>query len=433
MKVYPTLQPSPLPPRAVPSAVRNWQVGQLVQATAATDSQRGQALLQIGNTTVRAQVPFEVRAGQSLALEVVEKGPVPLLRPAPQQTATTEQFRAAVRAALPRQAPLPPLLANLGALAMDKPGIPTPDSVRQAARELFRRLPERREVSTVQGLRRAVGNSGVQLEAKLAAEARGQAPADTKGDVKAGLLRLRQSLEAALARAPAKAARPAGRGTPIQPPAPVSGRPLPPASLSARPPAAAPPGPRGTALLPPLGQIQPRAQPQATPSLLRGVDMGAVLRGLLGEVEGALARTQVQQLAPQQPDGDSRLVWLLEMPVRREQGTDLFHLRVQRDCEGKHGQEGEPEQWTVVLAFDLPGLGPVHAQITVRDKQVATRFRTAHATTAELFRRHLDELSERLDKAGLQTTKLSCHTGLPPEPEPSPPTDTQDHLLSEQA
>jgi hypothetical protein len=111
--------------------------------------------------------------------------------------------RAAAADAVPRQAGLAPLMADVRAV-LDRPD--TPPEVRSAGEDLMARLPRAFEVSTARGLQKAVEQSGVFLEARLARSATsapdGQAPPVSPGaDLKAALLVFKGALSGWLARA----------------------------------------------------------------------------------------------------------------------------------------------------------------------------------------------------------------------------------------
>jgi hypothetical protein len=111
--------------------------------------------------------------------------------------------RAAAADAVPRQAGLAPLMADVRAV-LDRPD--TPPDVRSAGEDLMARLPRAFEVSTARGLKKAVEQSGVFLEARLARSATsapdGQAPPASPGtDLKAALLVFKGALSGWLARA----------------------------------------------------------------------------------------------------------------------------------------------------------------------------------------------------------------------------------------
>ncbi len=446
------LKPGSLPADASPAEVRNWRVGQVLSAVAASSDRGGSAELRIGGQTYRAQVPFTVQSGDRMLLEVIRTEGTPLLRPVGAER-SPDPVQAALRAALPRQGALTPLLANLVQLAKPQNAPPLHPLVLEAARTLFQRLATASQASTADGLRRAAANAGTQLEAKLAHAASGRTPAAPIGDdFKAGLLRLRQAAEQALRTstppAPSKAqgAAPAARAPEVRtlplaaptntPATAKNGAPTPAAAGTSNPsaPAAAATTVRVVApLLPPLSESQPQPQGRAAPfpALL---EPAKFLQGLLQQVESSLARLQLNQLASQHTDGDQRQVWMLELPVRRDQSTlDLLHLRIERENESGSGRARRQQGggWTVQVALDLDGLGPVQARIGLRNGQVSTAFQTEGEGTSELFRRHLDELRTQLEAAGLDVTAMSCQVGQT-QPPSTPPGRTSG-LLDEQA
>lgn len=121
--------------------------------------------------------------------------------PAP-ETRMARAVRVAAADAVPRQAGLAPLMANVRAV-VDRPD--TPPEVRDAGRALLAKAPEAAQLTTPQGLRQAVERSGVFLEARMARAAAAPVAeaASTPvqaGDMKAALLVFRGALSAWLAK-----------------------------------------------------------------------------------------------------------------------------------------------------------------------------------------------------------------------------------------
>ena len=198
-------------------------------------------------------------------------------------------------------------------------------------------------------------------------------------------------------------------------------------SLSGPGPAASPatPGPAtptaGTAarvLPPPLPGTVPQAQ--AVPKdAAAGKAAGILVTELLRQAEAALARLQLHQLASQPRDADrSLLEWMFDLPVRRGSDIDLWSLRLIRERETEH-DEHKParHRWSVELAFDLPGLGPVQARVQLLGAQVSTRFWVERPPARALFRQHLDTLRDLFDEAGLKVGQLDCEAAPMPEGE----------------
>ena len=163
----------------------------------------------------------------------------------------------------------------------------------------------------------------------------------------------------------------------------------------------------------------PQAQAAAQPSLANILNTESALDELLGQVEGALARIQVQQLQTAATEQQNRPVWVMELPVRTEHGIDLFDIRIQRDTENH--AEGDPNApWTVSLAFDLEKLGAIRAQVSLYgEDKVSTVFWAEQKETSTYFNQHMDRLESRLKHVGLNVVKLDCRCGKPDSPPPS--------------
>lgn len=161
---------------------------------------------------------------------------------------------------------------------------------------------------------------------------------------------------------------------------------------------------------------QPQAAAQA--SLANILNAKSAMDELLGQVEGALSRILVQQLHTAATDQQNRPVWVLEMPVRTEQGIDLFDMRIQRDTENH--ADGDPKApWTVMLAFDLEKLGAIRAQITLYgEDRISTVFWAEQQETSTYFNQHMDRLESRLKQVGLDIARLDCRCGKPESPSP---------------
>jgi hypothetical protein len=471
-----------------------WRAGAVLQAVVLDASAAGRVQLQIGSHTVSARTLFALSEGQVLSLRVSHAGELVVLQPPAaaqaQQAAQTpdaQLARQALREALPRQAPLPPLLANLTLIARE-PGR-FPQGVVDAANAALATLPDARVLADPDGLAERVERSGLWLEAALSRSGTSSAPmpaAALAGDWKAALLRLAaalRDLSAQGARAQpgapapdaavaddARGATPLPNASPGQgaQPAPartspvvVDGTPLPraaegapsqradaltPAQAAVRtaaPPvgasvaeesAQAPaPAPQGAAdgraaprvavgaygapdAAPLLRAMPPQPQPRAEASLaqlaLAADEPAALARHVLHQVEGALARVELGQLASLRSEGTNAPFWLLELPVRAPDGeTDVLQLRIERDGGGTDAQ-GLPV-WAVSLTFDFGALGPVHARVAVRGEQVSTLFSAEREATVARLRGELGSLESAFAQRGLTVGALGCRAGAP--------------------
>ncbi len=395
MEITPSLiiRPSALQD-ANPAALKSWQVGQILSATVAGVSTNGAVTLRINNLLLNAQTSLSLQTGQTLKLEVARGGEQPLLKialpPSPQDVQAQ-----ALRGALPRQLPLAPLLANLGNLAarLQNTSDPAGKELTQLARQVMDGLAGKGDVSQGAGLKQAVLNSGVFLEAKLAASLAGGPPLPA-GDLKAGLLRLLAGLQAQTASGgpqersatdTSAAARDAGRTAPTA--------------------------------TPPLRGGLPQAQASVN-SALTAATLPTSTTEMLRQTEGALARLQLSQIASLPSEQQPQRLWSLELPVQQDQRTDLFQLRIEEEAPGTARDSATP--WSVMLAFDLPSLGPVHARILVNGPQVSATLWAEHPSTAALFNAQLEELRAGLQRAGMLVGRIACTEGSPTSPPASP-------------
>jgi hypothetical protein len=487
---------------STPTALQQWQTGQLLQATV-TESSIGKVLLAIGNRQVSAQTSLPLEKDQQLTLQVRSLGEQPVLKII--SALKESPLASMVRLLLPRQAPLTPLLANMNQLAR-LPNPPTPPLLNELVRSTLRQMPDIQTVSTQQGLKKAIGNSGIFLENRLMqSSGTSAAPAAIQSDFKANLLRLVQLVRnwpGSGTRTGAAAPLPSSGVPTSHPDALKPGANIPPPPSSGVPashPDTLKPGiittppltpPAGTAKIPvpqppvvPSGSTQAAAQPQpptpdqvqraarasipgATAGAARSVttpspslpaatatppqtggsggaalfqsELPAPLRGalpvpqstlqasldlisrmgnfrtdLLLQAEAALARIQLHQLAAVPREGERGLLeWLFELPIRRGDDIDLWSMRLFQERSEQQQEAQQPVQrWTVQLAFDLPGLGPVQAQVQLCNEQVSASFWAEQTDTLPLLREHMQELREALHTAGLDIGNLECQQG----------------------
>jgi len=373
------------------AAIANWRVGQVLQAIAVTGGHQGRAQLRIGAHTVEAQTRVPLRPGQPLRLEVTELGPRPTLRILADPV--NDPVTAAVRRAVPRQQSPGALLSTLSEAVRPDSSQPLPEPVRTLAARVAAQAAEPEALARPGGLRQAVARSGLFLEAQLARTEPDESALRVDG--KANLLRLLETLR----NWPGLARRP-GRSPPPRRPREA--------------PAAAP-----RADPPPLRGNVPRPPPPLPTGPPPFADPAETAAHLQHQTEAALARLTLNQLASLPRHRHEAPEWALDLPVRNPAGqVDIWPLRIRRDPPEQSRQQGTPgtERWSVTLAFDLPGLGPVQVRLQLQGEAVSARFWAEQPATHERFTRHLEELRERLGEARLVVGQLSCHQGSPPGP-----------------
>lgn len=447
--------PIVLTPRQFQAAIGAWRIGQILQAQVIKQASPQAAILQVNNQALLAETNISLAAGQRLELTVVQLGDKPVLQarliasataarpqennsgsttagtppPSPRaadspsaqagvtdnrsamaarQAASQTAIDILLKQALPKQASMAGLLANI-ALLNNQPGrvMPLPVPIESIVKQIYRQLPTANSAGNAQRLKQGVANSGIFLENKLSKDTpdktsdtlrRGlqqtsqvvERPATATGnDLKAGLLRLLSAIQQATRVAPPQGAlmQPGGAPANLQPP------PFTPPTLRGQPP-----------------QVQHKIE--ATVQQLGTLQ--SLLLELGRQTEAALARTQLHQAASLPGGEQTPNSWTFELPLRNGQQIDLFDIVIEEEKahEQDDGQGGHP--WSITLAFDLDGLGPVYAKLRLIRDKVSTLFWAERAETTRLFNRHLNELSQRYREAGLEADELRCFQGTPP-------------------
>lgn len=389
-----------------------WRPGVILDALAIGRGAQNALLLDIAGQRLLAQSTGALTPGQVLKLEIIDPGKIAALRILnPTSTTDTERVSQAWRAALPQQGSLAPLLANLAALVQPvmtrgtAAANPLQQSLPQPIVDIIRgivtRLPSDQSISSAEGLRQAVAQSGLFTEARLAQLVAQQTPQQAQPgqplpalptlplDFKGGLLGLLVTLLSLTGRTPL--------------PAPASG------AVPAPPFPAALPGAAAAA----HGHNQNQPARQERPGALL-----QVLQDFIRQVESGLSRLQVTQLSSTAVEDDSKRQWIIDLPVRHDARIDLFQCRIEQDARGQ-GRKREPV-WNVNLSFDLPGLGPIQTRITLLQGVISTTFWAEQAGTVSVIKDHLQMLQQRLREAGLNIGSLQALQGKNPEPEPAP-------------
>ncbi|MDY6980378.1 MAG: flagellar hook-length control protein FliK [Pseudomonadota bacterium] len=402
---------------ALQAARLNWQNGQLLNALVVRQDSNNLLLdVQGQPVLVKNRPEFAFLPGQKLTLQIQQLTPQPamkLVAPAPRPVAGGEQglLQQTLRQDMGRQAPLPPLLANLKTVAREPqqhPPLPAP--VRKMAWEIHQLLPDVRQASRGDSLQQALERTGPFLHHQLGQLARGQTAPLPEKTLQGALLRLADQIRQQLGQTPprpASASPPGGNPAPQTAPPATSGAAAQAATNAAR---NAAPRPQ-----------TPQAQPPQPPTLQGLATQDQGLGELLRQVEGGLGRMQLQQLHSLQSEQTGRPMWAMELPIRSEEGIDLFDLRIRQE-EPEEGDSDYQRPWRVSLAFDLEGLGPVQVNLTLIGQTVSARFQMQEEPTRSLFDSALDHLRSRLHGAGLDVGRLECARGIedPPPAHPAP-------------
>ena len=475
---------------STPAAALQWQTGQLLQATVA-ESSIGKVLLAIGNRQVSAQTSLPLEKGQQLTLQVRSLGEQPLLKIIsaldepplttlarlllPRQGPLTPLLANMSQLARLPNPPTPPQLNELVRTTLrqmpDIQAVSTQQGLKKAISNAGVFLESRLLQSTGTAAAPATIQSDfkanllrlVQLvrdwpASSIRTGTNTPPPAPGTPAVTAntpvqqtGTPAPASPTGATQTPVPRPTATPSGSVQATQSPTPdqlqrAARASLPGASTATTRPAATalPPAmtatPHTTSGVPPtvplvgeppapLRGVLPVPQSALQVSLDLINRMGNFRTDLLQQAEAALARIQLHQLAAVPREAERGLLeWLFELPIRRGDDIDLWSMRLLQDRREQQHKTKEPVQhWTVQLAFDLPGLGPVQVQVQIYDEQVSARFWAEQTETLPLLREHMHELREALHTAGLDIGELECQRG----PRPAEKTGVEQPLIRE--
>jgi flagellar hook-length control protein FliK len=282
-----------------------------------------------------------------------------------------------VQAALPRQDSVTSLTQVLTSIA-GKVVLPEP-VVRAAQQVLAGRVAVDDGAFDAAVLQKAIQRSGVFQEASLAKP--GTPLLAPQADMKSSLLALRQVLTAWL-----------GQQAPLtqaaQIPPPLRGH-VPRAKLSDAPP------------------IDPRAAPEE------------VGKQLLERTEAALSRVRLHQSASL-PDPVAKTAdWSMDVPVLVGQHQTLLQIQIHRD--EHNGTETAAERgWQMRFAINLPGMGEVGAQVSLRGGNTGVMLWAAERAASEALEADAASLRDALAAVGLKAGAVIVRHGEPPAPAPAP-------------
>lgn len=356
MKISTTLQPLIDTSRnALPSLLKQLQVGQTLQAKVLQQIQPGLLRLQIASTELLARSQISLPAGAQLKLEVIKSQPLPELRVLRESTALERQ-QLAVRSAMARQLPPPEVRGKLGELQTQTPR--QAEAVRQLGNILDNAGVKLNQLNPAQ-LQRAVGQSGLFHEARLA----GQLPPDS-ADIKTRLLQLLVQLK-----------------------------------------------PEGMAhqktLQPPPGS----AESAATARDAGGDSLFARLTRL---IEASVSRIQLQQAASLPVEEGPRQAWQIDLPIHLPDESHEAMLRIEREASTENSDG--TSTWAVNLAFQFDSIGTLQTRIALAGERVSATFWSEQDGTYQRIEQRLPNLKEAFEAQGLEVVHLAGVLGAPPEP-----------------
>ncbi len=398
------------------------------QATAGTDNKQA-ALINIERTQL-TNAPSDLKVGQNLNLEIIKTGAAPEFKIIPAANHIPEAKVAEfIKQFLPRHEASPILLNQLIKdlpQLMKNPSVP--QSLKDIAAKIIQNLPPKEQLISSPGLKLAIANSGLFLEAKLP-------PAMAQAELIHELPQLikNESVPQSLQRIAAEILQNLTQKEPL-PNSPVPEQP----AANSKPAAEAE---AASAKLNPtdlkdsaakaetLGNkvmqgavaedfkanllkfIQALKQElhQQGEQQLNQVDLD-LFKNLQHKTENTVAKIVLDQLMSLPKEDSPKQLWIIDIPFLDRQQAEAVRIEVQRDKENK--QQSGGSNWSVNITITPPELGTIHCVVSYRNDMINTYFKSQHTQTTELIKHNLDYLKNQLEESGLKTGHMDAHDGV---------------------
>lgn len=333
--------------------LKSWQVGQVLQALVTDKYPSGQLVLRVAGQQITATADIPVQKGATLTLEVSRLEPTPTLKIINTPIASGAQ---ASRLSGELQLLLPQLLPQQGRVLDPFLTLFNPSQSANILallglknvdlQRLLKQVQKAEQLVDPKLLKMAVEKSGLFLESQL------QQLISTggllpPGDLKAELLRL-------------------------------------------------------------LNRVNRRLKEQGQVS---SDDAGVLaLEELKKELEGAITRITLHQLAVSHPEESKQQQWCFDIPIRFKDTMASLSLSICRDSESR-GQSPDQQNWKATLSTTLPKLGLVEAELFLRGQKVSVVIFSEQTKIANLINDQIDRLRTGLESRGLDVSVLISREG----------------------
>ncbi|MEA2887646.1 MAG: hypothetical protein QOD11_2006 [Bradyrhizobium sp.] len=187
---------------------------------------------------------------------------------------------------------------------------------------------------------------------------------------------------------------------------------------------------------PPFRGALPSAQPVVSPSLTPDMPLPATVHHLLDDVDAAIARQTLLQVAslPDRADIASPRTdpaaprWNFEIPFATPAGTAIAQFEISRDGTASKIDPAK-RVWRARFSLDIEPAGPVHALISLSGDKTSVRMWAERPATAIQLRAGASQLSQALSRAELQPGDIVIRDGAPLQSKPAPAGHFLDRAL----
>ncbi|HIF50808.1 MAG TPA: flagellar hook-length control protein FliK [Thiotrichaceae bacterium] len=389
-----------------------WFLGQVLTATVTSQKSADTVILKAQNQQieVRTNPDKPLNVGDQLKLVVAKENNSVILRVLQQETPKMvhETKQQLLRESIPKQAGMEKLTTLLNQVSSNvKEALKLlPAPIEQQFKKLIEHLPAKTSLNNEVGLKTAIKDSGIFLEAKLLAETiikkspeqllkpAGQSAKQTSGkitgqstglitphtstldiakDLKTNLLQLsdvinkyKQQVE------------------------------------------------NQNSSFPKQGQLKPMLETTKnaaakTKNSTKAMNMALKLDAEIinKQIESSIARIEVNQSKAIVTHDNQAPLWSVELPVKDKQDIDLLKLNIKADRDSKSNNEKE-QLWTANIKIDFENLGAVSARLSLIDKEVNATLWSENETLNKLINDNLFLLDKQIERCGLSTGNITC-------------------------
>ncbi|MDI1230719.1 MAG: flagellar hook-length control protein FliK [Methylobacter sp.] len=391
--------------------------GNKIQLQIFTPSTTDMGNKQVGLITIdRSQLthaPQNLKIGQNLNLEMLKAGTTAEFKVISASNAISEaKIAEFIKQFLPRHEASPLFLNQL---IKDLPKLMNNESVpkvlKDIAAKIIQNLPPKEQLITSQGLKQAIANSGLFLEAKLP-------PAMAQAELIKELPQLikNETVPQSLQRIAAEILQNLTQKEPLlNSPSATTAKQLSEAELLtlklniAEVPKADALGNEDfkANLLKFIQALKQELTSQAAQQINQA-DLD-LLKNLQNKTENTVAKLVLDQLMSLPKEDNPKQLWLIDIPFIDRQQAETVKIEIQQDKENK--QPSGSSDWSVNITITPPELGTIHCRVSYQNDVINTYFNSQQTQTTQLIKHNLDYLKNQLEESGLTTGHMVAHNG----------------------
>ncbi|WP_193335898.1 flagellar hook-length control protein FliK [Devosia beringensis] len=180
-----------------------------------------------------------------------------------------------------------------------------------------------------------------------------------------------------------------------------------------------------TQVAPPLRGKFPRVTGSGIPPIDPAAAADEVGKHLLERTEAALSRLRLHQHASLPDPNVKGAEWSMDLPVVIAGHQTLLQLQIHRD-EQNPGEAASERGWQMRFAINLPGMGEVGAQVSLRGRAAGVMLWASEPATSAALEADIDGLRGTLAGVGLTPGAIIVRHGAPPA---SPQAANSGHLV----